>query len=155
MVGLFSRISVYRRSHSSLVDIKETHVRKSDEVVETDCNVGASVGDHEVAVEVDFDFKPIDHPIEPADDDRPVKCPMPNSTVLNDGRASKGPFAEGLQKQAEYLVVNEEGIVMFAEPSPQAVRKRHHSLTQDHTPPFLPPQSTIFQLFQECKDFQS
>lgn len=31
----------------------------------------------------DFEFWPIEHPIEPLDEDRPVKCPVLNSSVLN------------------------------------------------------------------------
>lgn len=29
------------------------------------------------------DFCPVEHPMEPPDEDRPVKCPMPESSVIN------------------------------------------------------------------------
>ena len=38
---------------------------------------------HHLEVEVDMEFWPVEHPMEPPDEDRPVKCPMPDSTVIN------------------------------------------------------------------------
>ena len=37
----------------------------------------------EVEVELDFEIWPVEHPMEPPDEDRPVKCPMPESSVIN------------------------------------------------------------------------
>lgn len=37
---------------------------------------------HEGA-ENEADFWPVEHPLEPRDEDRPVKCPMPESSVIN------------------------------------------------------------------------
>lgn len=38
----------------------------------------------EEIVEVDFEIWPVEHPMEPPDEDRPVKCPMPaDSSVIN------------------------------------------------------------------------
>lgn len=34
-------------------------------------------------VEGEVEFWPIEHPMEPSDEDRPVKCPMPDSSVIN------------------------------------------------------------------------
>lgn len=36
-----------------------------------------------VGEEVDFEIWPVEHPMEPPDEDRPVKCPMPESSVIN------------------------------------------------------------------------
>lgn len=38
---------------------------------------------HHLEVEVDMDFWPVEHPMEPPDEDQPVKCPMPDSSVIN------------------------------------------------------------------------
>ncbi|KAM1484538.1 hypothetical protein TB2_035672 [Malus domestica] len=38
---------------------------------------------HHMQVEVDFEFWSVEHPLEPPDEDRPVKCPMPDSSVIN------------------------------------------------------------------------
>ncbi|THF95570.1 hypothetical protein TEA_019007 [Camellia sinensis var. sinensis] len=34
-------------------------------------------------VECNTDFWPVEHPIEPPDEDQPVKCPKPDSSVMN------------------------------------------------------------------------
>lgn len=41
--------------------------------------------DDEVVQAVDFEIWPVEHPSEPPDEDRPVKCPMPadSSSVIN------------------------------------------------------------------------
>lgn len=39
---------------------------------------------HEGQVELfDFEFWPVEHPSEPPDEDHPLKCPMPDSSVIN------------------------------------------------------------------------
>ena len=38
---------------------------------------------HNQGVEKSTDFFPVEHPVEPTDEDRPVKCPMPESSVIN------------------------------------------------------------------------
>lgn len=39
---------------------------------------------HNLGVElVEMEFWPVEHPIEPHDEDRPVKYPMPDASVLN------------------------------------------------------------------------
>lgn len=53
---------------------KEYLIPKGDEVAEKG-------QDHRVDFYIEF--KPIEHPLEPTDEDRPVKCPMHNSSVLN------------------------------------------------------------------------
>ncbi|KAG6713443.1 hypothetical protein I3843_05G143000 [Carya illinoinensis] len=41
-------------------------------------------GWHRLGVEaVNMEFWPVEHPMEPPDEDRPVKCPMPHSSPLN------------------------------------------------------------------------
>ncbi|KDP38180.1 hypothetical protein JCGZ_04823 [Jatropha curcas] len=120
-----------------------------------------------VSVEFDVDFWPVEHPMEPQDEDRPVKCPIPTSSVLNDGRVHEERNGESLRKRAEVsTMVNKEGIVIVgAEPPVGAVRKRHHTLTNgDHviTPlrrmPSLPPlpaqNVTIFQMLQQLDEFE-
>lgn len=34
-------------------------------------------------IEVAVEFKPVEHPIEPLDSDQPVKCPLPEPSILN------------------------------------------------------------------------
>ncbi|KAK9276872.1 hypothetical protein L1049_006409 [Liquidambar formosana] len=122
--------------------------------------------------EGDVEFWPIEHPVEPPDEDRPVKCPMPDSSVMNNGGMHEEQYAKSMRKKPELsAAVNKEGTVgaaaaAAAEPPVRAVRKRHHNLTRgDHiiTPlmrmpplPPLPTQNiTIFQMLQQFNEFES
>ncbi|KAL6970077.1 hypothetical protein U1Q18_029783 [Sarracenia purpurea var. burkii] len=86
------------------------------------------------------EFWPIEHPLEPPDEDEPVKCPMPDSSVIKDGRMPEEWFSASLRKRMDLsAVMNKEGTVAAAvttkEPPTRAVRKRHHdaSTHEDHT----------------------
>ncbi|KAF5747530.1 hypothetical protein HS088_TW05G00253 [Tripterygium wilfordii] len=93
---------------------------------------------------LDFEFGPLEHPMEPPEEDRPVKCPMPSSSVINMDREMHEE-RQCFRKTAESPAgVNMEGIVSeTTEPPERAARKRHHKLTHgDHiiTPlPRIPP----------------
>ncbi|KAG8634829.1 hypothetical protein MANES_17G089700v8 [Manihot esculenta] len=122
---------------------------------------------HHHAVEFDVELWPVEHPKEPQDEDRPLKCPIPASSLVNDGssREERYGYGESLRMRTEVpAMVNKEGIVIVAaEPPIQAVRKRHHTLTHgDHTitsrMPHLPPlptqNVTIFQMLQQLDEFE-
>lgn len=34
-------------------------------------------------IEVEIEFKPVEHPIEPLDYDQPIQCPLPEPSILN------------------------------------------------------------------------
>lgn len=34
-------------------------------------------------IEVAVEFKPVEHPVEPLDNDRPIQCPLPEPSILN------------------------------------------------------------------------
>lgn len=34
-------------------------------------------------IEVAVEFKPVEHPIEPLDNDQPIQCPLPEPSILN------------------------------------------------------------------------
>lgn len=34
-------------------------------------------------IEIAVEFKPVEHPIEPLDSDRPIQCPLPEPSILN------------------------------------------------------------------------
>ncbi|OVA03248.1 hypothetical protein BVC80_8977g19 [Macleaya cordata] len=129
--------------------------------------IGSSVGfGGGQGVEPESEFKPIGHPLEPSDEDHPVKCPVPDSSVLNDGEM-KERFTESMRRRAELPSVDDQSMIVVAmEPDPaRAVRKRHHTLTCDHTtppvfrgpplPPLPPQNTTIFQVLQQCNEFES
>jgi hypothetical protein len=54
-----------------------------DETSETTQNsIIMEVYNHYHGVENNSDFFPVEHPMEPQNEDRPVKCPMPQSSVI-------------------------------------------------------------------------
>ncbi|XVF85537.1 hypothetical protein PTKIN_Ptkin17bG0125300 [Pterospermum kingtungense] len=127
---------------------------------------------HANAIEFDIDFWPVEHPMEPQDEDRPVKCPMPASSSINIDRKRLEEMvaAESQRRRSEQPETAKKGnaVATETEPPVRAVRKRHHhSLTRDdhHTmkplvrmPPLptLPSQNlTIFQMLQEFDKFDS
>ncbi|KAK8490095.1 hypothetical protein V6N13_005214 [Hibiscus sabdariffa] len=117
---------------------------------------------HAVGLDVDF-FWPVQHPMEPQDEDRPVKCPMsasasssPSSSIHIDGKGHEERVAaESSRKRSEQpTMLNNRSA---AEPPVRAVRKRHHTLTCDShisaepaLPPIPPPQTlTISQMLKQ------
>lgn len=45
---------------------------------------GASTGAAAAhGIEVAVEFKPVEHPTEPLDNDRPIQCPLPEPSILN------------------------------------------------------------------------
>ncbi|XP_077236216.1 uncharacterized protein LOC143877838 [Tasmannia lanceolata] len=148
-------ISMGFSCEDGVVDRKESQIPRTDEVGNTGCS---ATGGHGHGVELDVEFKPIEHPLEPLDEDRPVKCPIPNSSVLNDEGTRKERTAESLRKRAESSAATEYGMVMVAaQPPVQAVRKRHHALTRNQSAPpsFRSPQSNVLQILQEYNEFKS
>ncbi|KAH7841432.1 hypothetical protein Vadar_029807 [Vaccinium darrowii] len=81
-------------------------------------------------VEFNAHFWPIEHPVEPPDEDQPVKCPIPpHSSVINE----EG-FSDSLRKRTEASgATNKEATMMMVasadEPPPRALRKRHCTST--------------------------
>ncbi|TKY59758.1 hypothetical protein E2542_SST16852 [Spatholobus suberectus] len=126
---------------------------------------------HLQGVDKNTDFCPVEHPMEPPDEDRPVKCPMPESSVINDDRMHEKRFAESLRKRGETTGVvadRERPTTMDTQPPARGVRKRHHTLTHGggdlvmtplmRMPPLppLPSQNiTIFQVLQQLDKFES
>ncbi|XP_038697745.1 uncharacterized protein LOC119995345 isoform X2 [Tripterygium wilfordii] len=121
-------------------------------------------------VHFNIEFGPLEHPMEPPDEDRPVKCPMPSSSVINMDREMQEErrFGECFGKITELSAgVKMDGIVFETTEAPgRAVRKRQHKLTHgDHiiTPltrmpplPPLPTQNfTVFQMLQQLDKFES
>ncbi|XWS34376.1 hypothetical protein CRYUN_Cryun21dG0033600 [Craigia yunnanensis] len=123
---------------------------------------------HLHAIEFDIDFWPVEHPMEPQDEDRPVKCPMPSSSSINDGKGHEERVAaESSRKRSELPeMVKKGGIVVATETPVRAVRKRHHTLIRDDhimkplvrmlpLPPLPTQNLTIFQMLQEFDEFNS
>ncbi|CAI9289255.1 unnamed protein product [Lactuca saligna] len=118
MVSLFSRFSVSRNGHRrSQTTLDEREVLPPDtEVAESSTVVGATATTNH-GIEVVIEFKPVDHPTEPLDHDQPVHCPLPEPSILNDGRIWKERVSAGVQRRTDLSIV-QEGVGPTPTPSP-------------------------------------
>ncbi|XP_022156065.1 uncharacterized protein LOC111023031 [Momordica charantia] len=116
---------------------------------------------HQHEIVVDLEFWPLQHPMQPDDEDRPVICPMPHSSLVHEGTMHNGKrTAESWRKRTE---VSRE--VKVAETTVRVARKRHHHTLSrpDHQtagmsrlPPLPTAQNfTIFQMLQQLDKFES
>ncbi|KAL6533623.1 hypothetical protein OROHE_013456 [Orobanche hederae] len=83
MVGFFSIFSVrsgHRRSQSAL-DLRDV-LPPSFEVT-SGSNLASSASAATHGVEIAVEFKPVERPTEPLDNDQPIQCPLPEPSILN------------------------------------------------------------------------
>ncbi|KAF3790728.1 hypothetical protein EJ110_NYTH03143 [Nymphaea thermarum] len=142
MVGIFARFSSVRGSHRRARSSLDDREVQNSEML----NPTAVVPRH--GFEASADFKPVEHPNEPPDNDLPVKCPAPEPSILNDARVWKERLAGNARRRAELPVMKDEE----ARSQPKNPIPKHPSLPT--TPAFLPslsaPEHTIRQLLEEC-----
>ncbi|TMW97814.1 hypothetical protein EJD97_004942 [Solanum chilense] len=87
MVGIFSRFSVSRDGHrrtQSALDERQVFPPNSGATTVERASSGTPHG-----IEIAVEFKPVKHPSEPLHIDRPIQCPFPEPSVLNEGRIWK------------------------------------------------------------------
>ncbi|KAG9135927.1 hypothetical protein Leryth_026958 [Lithospermum erythrorhizon] len=113
MVGIFSRFSVgksgHRRAQSAL---GERDVLPPNSEVTSGTSVGGIVSTH--GIEIAVEFKPVEHPTEPLDNDRPIQCPLPEPSILNDGRIWKERVSAGVGRRDDLQEI-QEGVLAEAE----------------------------------------
>lgn len=124
---------------------------------------------HHQRVDNNTDFFPVEHPMEPPDEDRPVKCPMPESSVISDERMHEKRNTESIRKRGEMSGSGQRTAGMDTDAPARGVRKRHHTLTHGssgdivmtplmrmpHLPPLQSQNITIFQVLQQLDKFES
>lgn len=136
MTGIFSRLSVLKSVQQPTQSAADTHEAPEDVEIED--------------IEIDIEFSPVEHPIEPISQDQPVRCPLPESSVLNDGRTWKERRSStSSQVRTDFPVMKKVG----AQIGKEAVGRRHQSAPRSR--PILPsagtPEHQIMKLLQECK----
>ncbi|VVB03840.1 unnamed protein product [Arabis nemorensis] len=78
----------------------------------------------------DVEFCPVEHPVEPEEEDRPVKCPVPiSSSLIHDSTEKTKPDWRKVHRASCEIPVYDSGL-----PNPRHhvrnVRKRHNSFVE-------------------------
>ncbi|XP_065879063.1 uncharacterized protein [Euphorbia lathyris] len=149
MVGLFSRFSVgrggHRRSQSAL-DEREVLPPNAD------VNSGAAatvVAPH--GIEVAVEFKPVEHPIEPLDSDQPIQCPLPEPSILNDGRIWKERVSATVRRRGDLPVMKEGEAALENECESAGTKPPRPARTNRLILPSMSaPEHNLIKLLEEC-----
>ncbi|MQM14952.1 hypothetical protein Taro_047889 [Colocasia esculenta] len=145
MVGLFFRLyggrSGHRRSQSA-VDIREPSQQNAEATVSAGV---ASANSH--GLEYSAEFKPVEHPTEPLDNDQPVKCPLPEPSILHDGRIWKERMSANARARTDLPAVMEN-----SDTEPEIAGSRTHPASAKHVilPSYSAPEHNIVNLLEEC-----
>ncbi|KAJ7514850.1 hypothetical protein O6H91_23G062700 [Diphasiastrum complanatum] len=92
MVGIFPRLSSSRSGQQIFVEEKHA----SGQVKEPSRALSSN------GVDTLEEFLPVDHPMEPRHNDKPVRCPSPEPCIVHDGRIWKERIATNVRKLHEY-----------------------------------------------------
>ncbi|KAG6469019.1 uncharacterized protein LOC122033592 [Zingiber officinale] len=146
MVGIFSRGSGgwgHNRTQSA-IDVRTSSTPNIEEV----SSVHAAVRHgFEEAVE----FKPVEHPSEPMVYDQPITCPLPEPSIINDGRIWKQRRTSAARRgKADLPVVKDASGLESrdgSKPTPNPA-KLHISSS------LSAPEYSIISLLEECNSFQ-
>ncbi|KDP39457.1 hypothetical protein JCGZ_05138 [Jatropha curcas] len=141
MVGIFSRFSVGRVGHrraQSALDEREvlppiTEVNRA--------STAAAPHGIEVAVE----FKPVEHPIEPPNSDQPIQCPLPEHSILNDGRIWKERVSATVRRRSDLPVMKEGGSL-----ESESAGTRPRQSNRVILPSISAPEHNLLKLLEEC-----
>lgn len=150
MVGIFSRFSVSRSGHrgtqSALQGDRVAIPPNSEATSDATVTGGASAAAH--GIEVAIEFKPLEHPPEPLDNDRPIQCPLPEPSILNDGRIWKEQVsAGGVQRRGEMPVMQEGPRV---ESGPVGTKPPRPPSNRMILPSISAPEHSLLKLLEEC-----
>ncbi|XP_044501705.1 uncharacterized protein LOC123222804 isoform X2 [Mangifera indica] len=97
-------------------------------------------------IEVAVEFKPVEHPIAPMDNGQPLQCPLPEPSILNDGRIWKERVSAGMRRRADLPVMKEGGVLDSA-----GVRMKPRPMQSNRTilPSLSAPEHDLLNLLQE------
>ncbi|KAG5007837.1 hypothetical protein JHK82_025766 [Glycine max] len=146
MVGIFSRFSIGRNVHrrtQSALDEREVRPPNSEAAAAVASAATATSHGIEVAVE----FKPVEHPIEPLDNDRPIQCPLPEPSILNDGRIWKERVSATVRRRGDLPVMKEGGTL---ESEDAGARPRTSRSNRMILPSVSAPEHNLLKLLEEC-----
>ncbi|KAI4328012.1 hypothetical protein L6164_020409 [Bauhinia variegata] len=147
MVGIFSRFSVGRNGHrrtQSALDEREVLPPNSQAAAAAATSVPTTITH---GIEVAVEFKPVEHPTEPLDNDRPIQCPLPEPSILNDGRIWKERVSQNVWRRAD-LPVMKEGEAL--EPEGTGTKPRKSQSNRMILPSISAPEHNFLKLLEEC-----
>ncbi|KAH0741441.1 hypothetical protein KY290_034484 [Solanum tuberosum] len=145
MVGIFSRFSVSRAGHrraQSALDEAEVLPQNTETIGAVTLAGASSINPH--GIEIAVEFKPVEHPTEPLHNDRPILCPLPEPSILNDGRIWKERVS-AVRRRADIPVV-QEGTTAGPE---AAGTKPRPSMNRVILPSISAPEHSILKLLEE------
>ncbi|KAK9074455.1 hypothetical protein SSX86_007053 [Deinandra increscens subsp. villosa] len=126
----------YIRKTFSLKEMKEDTMQLKDECGGTKNNLMIEdLGSKGLDLEPELDFGPIQHPIEPSHEDRPIKFPMPHSFYLiTEEQTEEYQFLDRKITEPQVLLHKEDDALKAIESPVIMIRMRHH----DHTNAIVP-----------------
>ncbi|MED6220330.1 hypothetical protein PIB30_043941 [Stylosanthes scabra] len=145
MVGIFSRFSVGRNIHrrtQSALDEREVMPPNVEAAAAASAATTTTHG-----IEVAVEFKPVEHPIEPLDNDRPIQCPLPEPSILNDGRIWKERVSATVRRRGDLPVMKEGGGL---EPEGGSTKPRTSQTNRTILPSVSAPEHNLLKLLEEC-----
>ncbi|KAJ8650544.1 hypothetical protein MRB53_003567 [Persea americana] len=145
MVGIFSRFSRtgHRRAQSAL---DERQVSPPDAEIATSAAATAAASH---GIEIAVQFKPVEHPIEPLDNAQPVKCPLPEPSILNDGRIWKERLSTSIPRTPDLPVMKERA---HLETEAAGTKTRRNPVSRSSLPSSISaPEHNLINLLDECK----
>ncbi|XP_024030586.1 uncharacterized protein LOC21405601 [Morus notabilis] len=147
MVGIFSRFSVSRTGHrrsQSALDEREV-LPPNSEITSANAAAASSHG-----IEVAVEFKPVEHPNEPLDNDRPIQCPLPEPSILNDGRIWKERVSATVRRRADLPVMKEGAASLEPESAETKPKPAQTQANRSILPSLSAPEHNILNLLEEC-----
>ncbi|KAL2489776.1 hypothetical protein Fot_43068 [Forsythia ovata] len=145
MVGIFSRFSVGKASHrrtQSAMDQRELLPPSLEATTAATVATAASTVTH--GIEVASQFKPVEHPTEPLDNDQPIHCPLTEPSILNDGRIWNERVSSVGQRRADLPVMHEQT------PETTPITKPRPPSNRVILPSISAPERNILKLLEEC-----
>ncbi|XP_058103969.1 uncharacterized protein LOC131247976 [Magnolia sinica] len=144
MVGIFSRFSSSRNGHrrsQSALDGREA-LPPNAEIEDTATAIAVSHG-----IEIMVEFKPVERPVEPLESDQPVKCPLLEPSILNDGRMWNEWLSANVRRRADVPFVMERAPPVY---EVGGSRVRPVPTNRFIAPSLSAPEHHILKLLEEC-----
>ncbi|XP_078180059.1 uncharacterized protein LOC144574081 [Carex rostrata] len=128
--------------------------KKEEEEGEKGVNGIVEMDNGEVIVETEIDFKPIEHPPEPPDEDLPIKCPIPDPLSLIIDEVFEEPCTDSLQTIAD-LLEQKEPSTEKSSGTDDEIEKHQIPLPEHATPTHKSPHQKFLQVFNQCKELHA